>query len=402
MWQDQIRQIPKAYIVHGVVATWFVVAVLMVVKSTPSAHTDEIREGGTTSDLTVDDSSRDQYRATTDPEREELDREVARIGGQFDELKSAVESVSQRQKALKANDSGKRVASSELSVRRMRALDRFLTENQQRMLQIDSKYGQIVAKSMAINWSAIGSMQRTLAEFDSELAAALQDITNCRLAVAAIEADSDGLPYADKTLGEKLVELEQAEELQFADALRQAKEEADKQSQTLLNEAEGKKRQVEHDLVASKLQLEAVQARDKEADQYIRQLKNDAQGKASQEAINLEADFNRELPRIRYYLAPLLAHGKTQPAYGGNQTYTEASGPVSLTALRRAGSMQEGDAGLGNLALAMTYNNDRGSFSCPRYIGGLISRELKEYVLPARELLSKYQFLLVKKGMLSE
>jgi len=115
----------------------------------------------------------------------------------------------------------------------------------------------------------------------------------------------------------------------------------------------------------------------------------------------LEADFQRDLPEIRKYLAPLLESGHPQPESAG-QIATETRGPMSLTLLRKYGALSNTEEGLSKLASAMGFCDDRMTAGFLPVTGEPLLDEYRMYVVQASRLLLKYQSLLVEKRMLTE
>jgi hypothetical protein len=147
----------------------------------------------------------------------------------------------------------------------------------------------------------------------------------------------------------------------------------------------------------ARMQAERTAAKEAEARRI-------AELKAKAERAQLESDFQRDLPEIKRYLAPLFQSAFSQPSSRSAQEMTSEKKPVSLTKLGGAGALRESVDGLGRLHYVIVGMRDRdnGVFRSG-YIGGAYNIESDiETSRKAQGFLLKYGDLLVEKGMLSQ
>lgn len=126
--------------------------------------------------------------------------------------------------------------------------------------------------------------------------------------------------------------------------------------------------------------------------------------KAEQARAILEAEFERDLPRIKHYLGPLFVKSTKQPG-GGANLETKDSMPVSLAALNSHGfSDPDVEKACRSLLLFFSYfqAGDRGQGPYPSYYaGGHLQGGEMAAIRPGYDLLDKYGALLVEKRLLA-
>ena len=127
--------------------------------------------------------------------------------------------------------------------------------------------------------------------------------------------------------------------------------------------------------------------------------------KTAQERVLLDAEFQKDLPKINHYLGALFKKTTKQPG-GGVTIETKESTPVSLSALRKTGvNNPDVRKACGSLLLFFSYFNagDRGMGPYqPNYHGARLDDAQLATIRPAYDLLEKYGLLMVEKGLLAE
>jgi hypothetical protein len=122
--------------------------------------------------------------------------------------------------------------------------------------------------------------------------------------------------------------------------------------------------------------------------------------------MQLEVEFERDLPKIQHYLGVLFKHSPRQ-IVRGSVVGVKDSGPVSLSGLKSFGSGGLGDdyqKETQGLLLFFSYYEAGGRGSGPYpagYAGGHLDAVKQDAIRPAYLLLEKYGLLLVEKGMLA-
>lgn len=238
--------------------------------------------------------------------------------------------------------------------------------------------------------SQLGALVKSLDESQAEL-------RQCKLGLAALVSEGANHPAGEKSLAEQIetyqVDKQKVQLQAIAEERKRLDEEAieaQKRDEQKLAEAKEKLRQ---EKAAQELAL--VEA-EKEAAKIAA---------AEQERkVKLEAEFQRDLPKIQKYLGPLFVKTTKQP--GGNSLIeTKESMPVSLTALKAVGlSNPDVSKACSSLLLFFTYfkAGERGQGPYPYYFGGTPNPEHLAAIRPAYDLLDKYGELLVEKGLLAQ
>ena len=190
------------------------------------------------------------------------------------------------------------------------------------------------------------------------------------------------------------------ERVKNAQTIADAKAEADR----LVAEAQAKAEQALGEQTARKI-MEAVEEMARRERDTIRQRQEEL---ARQQ---LEQDFDRDKRQIQTYLGALTLPGYRQPGRRGEYKTSTEKGPVSLSALRAAGALEQDIHGLAALCLAVE-RLDRAHSGWPRLkvsgdqlvqagIGIVPVGPDQEFVQRAQDLLNKYGELMVKKEMLA-
>jgi hypothetical protein len=79
---------------------------------------------------------------------------------------------------------------------------------------------------------------------------------------------------------------------------------------------------------------------------------------------------------------------------------TSKKGPLSLSAMRSAGALNEDIGGMTRLNIIATSGDERPTGGFPPYYGDVIKERSIPFVQAAQKLLIKYGDLMVEKGML--
>jgi hypothetical protein len=93
----------------------------------------------------------------------------------------------------------------------------------------------------------------------------------------------------------------------------------------------------------------------------------------------------------------MFAASNYQPAPGAMRRLTNTKGPMSLSAIRTAGALAEGKAGLFSLFATVNVDPDRKKIGWPEF-----TTDSTEFLLKAQQHLIKYGDLMVKKGLLAK
>lgn len=222
---------------------------------------------------------------------------------------------------------------------------------------------------------------------------------------SAAPAASAGTP----SLGQALADLErqwiEAENRRVAEAIARVREDESKKLAAQKAEAERQLAEAKREAQKQADERELRRIRDEQEDAARQEQERIAARERQLKQETFLSEFNRDLPQIRRYLAAFLAEGYAQPIQRGNMRVTAEKGPMSLSALRSAGALQEDASGLTRLMYIVDQqNNDRPRGGFPPYAGnvpgGLISQKDVPFVKTAQGYLIKYGDLLVEKGML--
>ncbi|MDA8562872.1 hypothetical protein N9L06_00305 [Mariniblastus sp.] len=203
---------------------------------------------------------------------------------------------------------------------------------------------------------------------------------------------------AGPTLDSAVQSQRKTSEENVAESLVQTGKEAKKKAQQQLEEALKAQIQSEADLERAKIEAETAGNIEKRGVF----LSNAAKQK-------LEREFNADLNSINVYLLPFISEGRNMR---GN---AQGKGPVSFSAIKAKGALENTADGLSNLSHAakngrplgefpinirpfmITNNSTEGNFyNTSKY------RSIEKYLEKAQSLLNKYGTLMVEKEMLAE
>lgn len=407
MWQRLIRLIPFRYVTLVCVALvffWLAALVLLQKKSDDEQSTPAVREIGSNSPVLIDrppTATVQTPRANpVETIRKQLADSLANLSAKVQGLRDSKDRVGSKLNEVQNVEIGRRIASSEEHLPLLLALIRFHSESSEKIDGIAGRYSALVAEEVgAINESELRKTLSSLPQFEDSLARATKEFSDIELSIQALESVCKNRPPTSKSVREIIENRELSEKRKIAkesdDRQTAMADERRRQIDTIQTE----KTEADRQLAAVKVQL-----------QKLKKLENEngiggtstEDGTAAQANARLEADFQRDLPKIKQYLAPLLADGYKQPESAGYQSRSNKPGPVSLTKLQGCGALVNSKTGLERLAFAMTYDNDRPRQNIPQYIGGVMQEAQLNHFRPALDLLLKYQFILVEKGMLEE
>ncbi len=254
--------------------------------------------------------------------------------------------------------------------------------------QLDLYPNTVIADSLSSQLKSLGDSLNTIES----------DLTSCKVGLAALVSEGAKHLAGEKNLAEAvesyLVDKQKVQLQAIAEERKRLEAEAidaQKREEQKLAEAKEKLRQ---EKAAQELAL--VEA-EKEAAKIA--------AAERERKVKLEAEFQRDLPKIQKYLGPLFVKTTKQPGTG-NVVETKESKPVSLTALNSVG-LSNPDVGkaCSSLLLFFSYFKAAGRGQGPYpsyYAGGALNPDEIAAIRPAYDLLDKYGELLVEKGMLAE
>ncbi len=224
------------------------------------------------------------------------------------------------------------------------------------------------------------------------------ELKNCRLGLAALVREGAKYPVGESSLAtavENYLIDRESRQLQAVAEERRRRDQADlaakiEDDQKLADAREAMRKEK---VAAELIELEAEKAAARLA----------AEEKEKQ--VLLEAEFERDWPKIQRYLGPLFVKTTRQPGVG-KYVETKEPMPVSLTALHSIG-LSNSDISQACIPLLMFFSSGqaggRGQGPYPSYyVGGALSPEYMAAIRPAYDLLDKYGELLVEKGLLAK
>ncbi|WP_417377254.1 hypothetical protein [Gimesia maris] len=220
------------------------------------------------------------------------------------------------------------------------------------------------------------------------------------LSLAAFEKRSQLLKPSATTLADAMAAHKEKQAAEIASQLAKDKEETE---QKIANEK--REAQAMLNKLALEREREKAAAKTMQLQTEIENAKIAKQTAAAKQ--QLEAEFARDLPKIKHYLGKFFADGYTQPQSATHYEQRSTKGPVSLAAIQKAGALSDVVEGLDGayprfLHLMASPTNDRVAQSpYPRFIGGYVPRESAATVREGYTLLKKYQYLLVEKRYLA-
>jgi hypothetical protein len=237
---------------------------------------------------------------------------------------------------------------------------------------------------------SIASLRGSLRSIDEQLEAR-------RLGLAFIVNEAAAFSVSDKKLSEAIKSKKSEQEIAF---LAAKSEQAKIENSRRIAEA----RELEEKKNEAAFAVEQQKVADEIARLIAEKEAAAVKAKFQQEREVLEAEFERDLPRIKHYLGPLFVRSTKQPGGGANRE-TKDSMPVSLAALRAHGfSNTDVEKACQSLLLYFSYfkAGGRGQGPYPSYYaGGHLQDSEMAAIRPAYDLLDKYAELLVDKKMLA-
>lgn len=331
-----------------------------------------------------------------------LSEDLGAIGVSFKDYRGNYESIQSSLQALMTDEAGSRVGQSTKLIDSFESLKSSVKaigdsiQELERDLQICrleieenlERNPHVDPPTEIVN--SIASLRNTLRTIDDQLEAR-------RLGLAFIVSESKAFSVPEEKLSEAIESRKSEQEIAFLEAQSERAK-----TGTAKRNAEASEREEERKEAAFVVEQQKVA-------EEIARLKagNDAAeiiAKAKQERAILEAEFERDLPRIRHYLGPLFLKSTKQPG-GGVNLETKESMPVSMSALRSHGfSDSDVQAACRSLLLFFSYFNAGGRGQGPypsHYAGAYLNDKEMAAIRPAYDLLSKYAELLVAKEMLA-
>ena len=321
-----------------------------------------------------------------------LSMRTAELDNEFDLLEKAIGKLKLHLTELSLNDSGRKIASDATNLSSIVAMFELREKQVQEFSVLSDEVKTIQgatkeALSLSKDFEASQGTLKTIQETKGKVQSLRRAIERLELAISTLEANSSKMAPLDKTLLEALKDREKAEAMAVVKAAESAREASLAQKA----KAESDRKQAIVDAEKKRIEDEV----------------NDIKAKA--EAASLLADFNRDLPQIKYYLGKLFVVGHTQPNRSAhNFEDIGTKGPVSYKRLVEVGVLQDKVEGMEGaysriLFLMSADSNDRTlAAPYPRFIGGHVQPELAAAARPAYQLLKKYGRLLVEKGYLME
>jgi hypothetical protein len=314
---------------------------------------------------------------------EELDNE-------FGLLEKAIGKLKLHLSELSLNDSGRKIASDTTNLSSIVAMFELREKQVQEFSVLSDEVKTIQgatkeALSLSKDFEASQGTLKTIQETKGKVQSLRRAIERLELAISTLEANSSKMAPLDKTLLEALKDREKAEAMAVVKAAESAREASLAQKA----KAESDRKQAIIDAEKKRMEDEA----------------NDIKAKA--ERASLLADFNRDLPQIKYYLGKLFVVGHTQPKSAHYFEDIGTEGPVSFKRIVATGALADKVEGNGAysaiLHLMNSTSNDRIlAAPYPSYIGGSVMTHEAAAARPAYQLLKKYGRLLVEKGYLME
>jgi hypothetical protein len=315
-----------------------------------------------------------------------LSTRTAELDTEFGLLEKAIGKLKLHLSELSLNDSGRKIASDATNLSSIVAMFELREKQVQEFSVLSDEVKTIQgatkeALSLSKDFEASQGTLKTIQETKSKVQSLRRAIERLELAISTLEANSSKMAPLDKTLLEALKDREKA----VVKAAESARE-------------------------ASLAQKAKVEADRKQAivDAEMKRIEDEANEiKAKAERASLLADFNRDLPQIKYYLGKLFVVGHTQPKSAHYFEDIGTEGPVSFKRIVATGALADKVEGNGAysaiLHLMNSTSNDRIlAAPYPSYIGGSVMTHEAAAARPAYQLLKKYGRLLVEKGYLME
>ncbi|MEO8270225.1 MAG: hypothetical protein ABI557_10925 [Aureliella sp.] len=331
-----------------------------------------------------------------------LSEDLGVIGVSFKDYRGSYESIQSSLQALMSDEAGSRVGQSTKLIDSFESLTKSVAtlgdsiQELERELQICrlgieenlERSPHVDPPTEIVN--SIASLRNTLRTIDDQLEAR-------RLGLAFIVSESKAFSVSEKKLSEAIESQKSEQEIAFLKAQSEQELIEDARRDAEARELEGERKEAAFAVEQQKVVEEIARLKaNRDAADILAQ--------AKQERSILEAEFERDLPKIKHYLGPLFVKSTKQPG-GGVNVETKESMPVSMRALRSHGfSDSDVQAACRSLLLFFSYfkAGDRGQGPYPSYYAGayLNDKEMAA-IRPAYDLLSKYAELLVAKELLA-
>jgi hypothetical protein len=319
-----------------------------------------------------------------------LSTRTAELDNEFGLLEKAIGKLKLHLTELSLNDSGRKIASDATNLSSIVAMFELREKQVQEFSVLSDEVKTIQgatkeALSLSKDFEASQGTLKTIQETKGKVQSLRRAIERLELAISTLEANSSKMAPLDKTLLEALKDREKAEAMAVVKAAESAREASLAQKA----KAESDRKQAIADAEKKRIEDEANEI------------------KAKAERASLLADFNRDLPQIKYYLGKLFVVGHTQPKSAHYFEDIGTEGPVSFKRIVATGALADKVEGNGAysaiLHLMNSTSNDRIlAAPYPSYIGGSVMTHEAAAARPAYQLLKKYGRLLVEKGYLME
>lgn len=338
---------------------------------------------------------------------------LARVTGLLadaDEVTQSLDALAKEQKAwsakrttLLSDDAGRRIAASETQVALVApAMSRELPSDKQiigwtNQLALLTEPLSDARRERPADFTLDGSIESAINDLGQKAKKALDQLRRDRVLVEAILAETKSqAPTAESlqaTLESRLV----------AEAKQQA-EEVEQGRKQLLAEKAKQLKALEAEKIAAAASVKEQELAAQTAELNDRSRKLEAANKAEEERrkeeaakVQLEKEFQRDLPDIKKYLSAFIT-----PGIAHRDGLKGIRGPVSLSFLEREGVFQENRAGMQKMIFLAHSRNDRNPGAIPNALSGDIDwfNVPKEPLMKAQGFLIKYGKLLVEKEML--
>lgn len=347
----------------------------------------------------------------------------AEVRADLDALEQDVRDWTEQSQQLLHNDLGRRLAARPELLRQYRLLDDSPPVTEKQIERWDEQ--------LAVRFESLGERSDDadmMLSVPKESIGALEDIhrgiRDVRSAVRAKQSELQHLMQqaarvstpAERDLQSALEHFEQQEVQGRLERIAEAEKRAfDEYTEKLAAERaatarergelqlkkERELRDLELAAVEANSNIEAQKLKDAIAEVKRQEAQRQAELKAKIERKTLEAEFQAAMPEIRSYLIPLIAHSRWQLT-GQQWKYVDTAGPVSLSAIRARGALQNTESGYEAVYwICGGPQNERPNGPFDRYIGGAIHPRRIPLARKVQTLLNEFGELMVEKGMLA-
>lgn len=328
---------------------------------------------------------------------------VSQLATKCETTSAQISSLSSRIKELETNDAGRKIAPVSNLVKSFvsyRDLAKKLDE------RLTSVRGEITLYKLEIERAVLehpeliipDSLKSQLQKLSDSVDEISNSIDTKRIGLAAIVDESNKLEISNMTLLNAIEKIAIEDQKRLVES-NNVKRDMELQAKTdEVGKAKHDKAMAELD--AKRAQLESVKLALK-----AKEKADEIAAKAAQERVLLEAEFQKDFPKINHYLGALFKKTTKQPG-GGVTIEMDESTPVSLSALQKTGvNHPDVRKACGSLLLFFSYFNAGGRGMGPyqpNYHGARLDDTQLATIRPAYDLLKKYGLLLVEKGLLAE